>query len=239
MGHRSLTHFSYALKVRRFPLFGALLLAAAGCGSSPSDEAAAGTTRSALASAAPTPQVHRGTSLAQQEAIVRTLDEIAAADRGRLVSGSHIAPAVLPEPLTTGSASESSGARGSLAAPSATPASAAPSPAPAASFLAAEDSGWIPPDTNGAVGPNHLVVAENGRVRFQSRTGATLNNFTLQGFFSSVDNAGFFFDPRATFDPVANRFVIIALDNEDPATFTLAIAVSQTSDLFTRTRASP
>ena len=76
-------------------------------------------------------------------------------------------------------------------------------------------------------------------MRFQSCTGVALHDFTLQGFFSSVDNAGFFFDPRATFDPVANRFVIIALDNEDPATFTVAIAVSQTSDLFTRTRASP
>ncbi len=230
MGHWSVTRFSCSQKARGLSLFGAALLGVAGCGSPASDEAAAGTARSALASAAPTAQVQRGTSFAPQHAIVRTFDEIVAADKARLASPLRVAPAVLPERISSGSASESAASPSVAAAPSAGAASGAPSPAPAASFLAAEDSGWIPPDTDGAVGPNHLVVAENGRVRFQTRTGVTLNDFTLEGFFSPVDSAGFIFDPRATFDPFSNRFVIIALDNEDPATSTIAIAVSQTSD---------
>jgi len=230
MIHRSVTRSSGLSLSRRLPLFGVALLGATGCGSSPSTEAATGTARSELSSAAPTKQVHRGTRSAPQHAIVRTLDEITAADKARVPSRLKVAPAVLPERLSARSANGSATPLGGAAAPSASPLSGAPSPAPAASFLAAESSGWIPPDTNGAVGPNHLVVAENGRVRFQSRDGATLNDFTLEGFFSSVDSTGFIFDPHVTFDPLGNRFVIIALDNEDPSTSAVVIAVSHTSD---------
>jgi hypothetical protein len=102
----------------------------------------------------------------------------------------------------------------------------AASPAPSASFLAAEDSGWIPPDTNGAVGPNHLVVALNGRVRFQTRTGQTLNDFTLAGFFGGGD----IFDPLVRFDPLGNRFVMTAMADRNSPDSAVVIAVSQTSD---------
>ncbi|HEY8944696.1 MAG TPA: hypothetical protein VIM73_10560, partial [Polyangiaceae bacterium] len=105
------------------------------------------------------------------------------------------------------------------------------SPPPTTSFLAAEDSGWIPPDTNGAVGPNHLVVALNGRVRFQTRTGTTLNDFTLSGFFSAVDSGtGDIFDPLVRFDAIGNRFVMTAMADRNSPNSAVVIAVSQTSN---------
>ncbi len=51
-----------------------------------------------------------------------------------------------------------------------------PAPAPSSSFLASEDEDMdIPPDTHGAVGPNHIVSATNTRIRIQSRTGTVLS----------------------------------------------------------------
>src|SRR5687768_14305571 len=140
-----------------------------------------------------------GSPVSAGPAVSRTISEIVNASKRSPPSPHSYAPAhVAPEaavapPPRAAEASEAFAAPGASAA----------SPAPSASFLAAEDSGWIPPDTNGAVGPNHLVVALNGRVRFQTRTGQTLNDFTLAGFFGGGD----IFDPLVRFDPLGNRFV--------------------------------
>ena len=60
------------------------------------------------------------------------------------------------------------------------------SPAASASFLASDDTGRIPPDTHGAVGPNHLIVVHNGRVRIQDRAGNVVSTVSLVGFWSSL-----------------------------------------------------
>src|SRR5258706_6631730 len=62
---------------------------------------------------------------------------------------------------------------------SAAPAEAGPaplSPAPASSFQAVlDDTTAIPPDTHGAVGPDHLMTVLNTQVRIQNRAGAILS----------------------------------------------------------------
>ena len=45
------------------------------------------------------------------------------------------------------------------------------SPAPSDDFEALGDTGWYPPDTNGAVGPDHLMVALNGGVSTMDKAG--------------------------------------------------------------------
>src|SRR2546423_5367488 len=61
------------------------------------------------------------------------------------------------------------------------------SPPPASTFKALEDNNVsIPPDTHGAVGPNHLVVTLNTQIRIQSRTGATISTTTLDSFWAAL-----------------------------------------------------
>lgn len=106
------------------------------------------------------------------------------------------------------------------------------SPAPATTFLAAGTSG-TPPDTMGAVGPDHVVTIMNFRVVIQNRTGTTLSSVDLNAFFGSVIPAGnSTFDPRAAYDHFANRWILtcpsgIGFSGGNSVNL---LAVSQTSD---------
>src|SRR5437667_6677934 len=87
------------------------------------------------------------------------------------------------------------------------------SPSPSTSFPAIpDDTTQIPPDTQGAVGPNHVMTMLNSQVRIQSRTGTTNSTVSLYNFWSS---GGFFFnrvvDPRVLYDPYNQRWIATAL----------------------------
>ncbi len=118
-----------------------------------------------------------------------------------------------------------------------------PSPAPASSFLAYEDDGVTdlpPPDTHGAVGPNHLMVVLNTKMRIQDRSGhvistvAPSNFWAAVGPFSSTNVDGLFYvwvgDPRVLYDPFAGRWMVTAQADIIAAEPALLIGVSQTSD---------
>ncbi|HKR02138.1 MAG TPA: DUF4214 domain-containing protein [Pyrinomonadaceae bacterium] len=106
-----------------------------------------------------------------------------------------------------------------------------PSPAPAASFLASDDTGRIPPDTHGAVGLNHLMVVHNGRVRIQNRAGNVISNVSLVNFWSALPNApADIFDPKVLYDPYSNRWMMTACAERRSADSSVMIAVSRTSD---------
>lgn len=82
------------------------------------------------------------------------------------------------------------------------------------SFLGARlsDSGYIPPDSMGDVGPTQVVVFVNGRIRVFDRNGnlGALNT-TPEGFFSSVSSSGIS-DPRVRYDRLTGRWFILAID---------------------------
>ncbi|MBX7221532.1 MAG: hypothetical protein K1Y36_16395 [Blastocatellia bacterium] len=105
----------------------------------------------------------------------------------------------------------------------------APSPATSASFLGLDDNnGSIPPDTHGAVGPNHVMVTLNTQIRILSRTGTAISTVSLDSFWSRV--GGDAFDPKVLYDPFENRWMITSTaDGFDPMSAVL-IGVSQTSD---------
>lgn len=109
--------------------------------------------------------------------------------------------------------------------------SAVPSPPPTTTFLATGTSG-TPPDTMGAVGPNHVVTFINFRVVIQSRSGTTLSNVSLNSFFSSVlptGNSGF--DPRVAYDASADRWILTCPSGVSfTGNSTTLLAVSQTGD---------
>ncbi|MCP3981127.1 MAG: DUF11 domain-containing protein [bacterium] len=110
------------------------------------------------------------------------------------------------------------------------------------------DSGFTPPDTMGAVGPNHVVELINGRFDvYNKATGAEVMTRSLDGFwttrvglaippFNDICNAGTCsvsgdtcavtsdcrsngtFDPRIVYDTATDRWFASALDRTSPAT---------------------
>ena len=143
-----------------------------------------------------------------------------------------------------------SGTTGQAGLPLAGPALAAPflasSPAPSAPVLDGGFAGLgnpshsegdlIPPDTMGAVGPNHLVSLLNSDFGvFNKTTGAVLQKISLQSFWGSLGTAAgepadFPFDPKILYDQHSERFVAITLGGTSAPNSWILVAVSSTSD---------
>ncbi len=115
----------------------------------------------------------------------------------------------------------------------AAPAEAGPaplSPAPASSFQAVpDDNTAIPPDTHGAVGPNHLMTVLNTQVRIQNRSGTGLSTVSMDSFWASLGSPSAF-DPRILYDPYGGRWIFVAAANGNSTNSAMLIGVSQTSD---------
>jgi hypothetical protein len=96
------------------------------------------------------------------------------------------------------------------------------------------DTGFIPPDTMGAIGPSHFVELINGRYSVYRKTDgvrvqtATLDQFFLNGGLANINN--FAFDPRVMFDASANRWYACAVDGSRATNSSFLFAVSRTSD---------
>lgn len=93
------------------------------------------------------------------------------------------------------------------------------------------DSGFIPPDTMGAVGPDNIVEMLNGVFAIYDRTGALISTVSLDDFYDSVigiTRQGTVFDPRIIYDPTTQRWFAAVIDGG--AGNRIYIAVSDTSD---------
>jgi len=90
------------------------------------------------------------------------------------------------------------------------------------------DSGFVPPDTMGAVGPKQFIVAVNGLVRsFNKTTGVKDNalDTSTDNFFASVRNASTS-DPRIRFDRLTQRWFVIMIDVGAPNRILIAVSNS-------------
>lgn len=130
--------------------------------------------------------------------------------------------------------------------PSAGPVLAAPllpsAPAPSAPVLDSSFAGLgnpprsegdvIPPDTMGAVGPNHLVSLLNSDFGvFDKTTGAVLQKIPLQSFWGSLGTAAgqpanFPYDTKILYDQHSGRFVAITLGGLNAPGSWVMIAIS-------------
>ena len=101
-------------------------------------------------------------------------------------------------------------------------------------------SGFIPPDTMGAVGPNHFIELINGRYVVYPKFAINNANGTRTPLFASSLNAfwanagathtgAFAFDPRIVYDPFSQRFFAASVDNQRGNNFFM-LAVSRTSN---------
>lgn len=102
-------------------------------------------------------------------------------------------------------------------------------PVIAKNFTAISPGVSTPPDTNGAVGPNHLLLATNGTVRVQDRSGNVLSSITLLAFWMDLGVVDAF-DPRSYYDPHSGRFIMTTCGDRRSATSAMLLAVSETND---------
>jgi hypothetical protein len=113
----------------------------------------------------------------------------------------------------------------------------ADSPQPAAApafgtnFVGVQDTGYAPPDSQIAAGPNNVVLAANGAVYIRNKNGTPLSYQTLNEFFSALGaEHNNVFDPWLAYDPYINRFWILAADGKSSAHSGMVIGLSNTSD---------
>lgn len=109
------------------------------------------------------------------------------------------------------------------------PASLLEPPTETRNFTAIAPGVSTPPDTNGAAGPNHLLLATNGTVRVHDRAGNELSSINLLSFWSGMGVTDVF-DPRSFFDPHSQRFILITCADRRSATSAMLLAVSATDD---------
>src|SRR3954469_14594725 len=77
-----------------------------------------------------------------------------------------------------------------------------------------DDNSALPPDTNGAAGPAHIVTLLNTAIRIHDRSGAVLQTVSLRTFFDSVRKLGRVFDPHIVFDARAKQWLICAITDQ-------------------------
>jgi hypothetical protein len=93
-------------------------------------------------------------------------------------------------------------------------------------------SGFIPPDTMGAVGRDHYVELVNGRYAvYRKSDGVRLQDMSLSMFVTGGGAAivGSAFDPRVLYDAYSDRWFAVTVDNARSAN-SYQVSVSKTSD---------
>ena len=92
------------------------------------------------------------------------------------------------------------------------------------------DTGALPPDSMGDVGPTQYLVALNGRVRVHNKTTGALGalNTGLDTFFNSVRGGAGCSDPRVRFDRLTNKWYVICITVAFPNRVVLAVSSGPT-----------
>ncbi len=96
------------------------------------------------------------------------------------------------------------------------------------------DSGFIPPDTMGAVGTNHVSEMINGTFAVYDKTdGSLVSRVSLNTFWANVQGVTLnpfnsVFDPRIIYDPTIDRWIASVIDGGGGNT--IFVAVSETDD---------
>ncbi|PYX88352.1 MAG: hypothetical protein DMG67_17395, partial [Acidobacteria bacterium] len=93
----------------------------------------------------------------------------------------------------------------------------------------ADNNTVIPPDTQGTVGPNHLMVALNSNIVVQDRAGNRLTTVSLDAFWAPTGNSRTT-DPRVAYDPYNDRWIIATSGDFLLSTSGVLVGVSQNGD---------
>ena len=75
------------------------------------------------------------------------------------------------------------------------------------------ESGYIPPDSQGDVGPTQVMVCANGRIKVFSKAGVLGGlNSDLDVFFNSVRNGSGISDPHIRYDRLSARWFVVGIN---------------------------
>ena len=96
---------------------------------------------------------------------------------------------------------------------------------------AVDEGGGVPPDLQGAAGPDHLLVMLNTVFLAQSKTdGSVLRRWTPADFWTSVAGGDLLFDPRVGYDALAGRWIAVIATEGVTAPPAVLLALSDGSD---------
>lgn len=94
-----------------------------------------------------------------------------------------------------------------------------------------------PPDTDGGVGPNHVVSLHNAELRITDRAGSELARMPHADFWTNNTSSvqllrfvGSAQDPRVLYDPYDQRWIMTATGDSLTTNSSLLVAVSQSDD---------
>lgn len=100
-------------------------------------------------------------------------------------------------------------------------------------FDARNDSGWYPPDTEMAVGPEYIVEAVNSGFMVYTKTGTLTRSYTSFSGFVNLPSpwAGFCYDPRVVYSNEHGKFLMMIMGKDETNLKSYVwLMVSQTSD---------
>ncbi|GEM_PF-610230 len=105
-----------------------------------------------------------------------------------------------------------------------------PTPPLGVSFSALPDNNTsIPPDVQGAVGPNHVMTTLNSQIRIQDKSGTVISTVNSDLFWASLGHPNSF-DPRILYDSYTNHWVFVSDANPVAASSAILIGVSASDD---------
>ncbi len=98
-------------------------------------------------------------------------------------------------------------------------------------FQAPVDNNFtIPPDTEGAAGPSHLVTMLHSQVLIQNKVGGTVSTVSLSTFWTSGTGlSGDPFDPHIVYDSISGRWIAACDADGNLGTSQVWFAISATS----------
>ena len=90
---------------------------------------------------------------------------------------------------------------------------------------------WAPCDNSIAVSDDGYVVSViNISILFADENGQIIREENLDDFLSTLNLNGGYFDPRVIYDPEEDKFIMVVLNGNTPATSTIVIGFSTTSN---------
>lgn len=96
-----------------------------------------------------------------------------------------------------------------------------------ARFAGIGPTGYVPPDNDMGVGPNHIILVVNTDLAFYSKTGTKTFQQNFATFFASLIKGGIISDPKVFYDVGAKRWFMSILNADfDAKTSNQLIAVS-------------
>ncbi len=100
------------------------------------------------------------------------------------------------------------------------------------SFEANGFDGWSPPDNDMAISDNGYIVSViNSAISYYTEDGTVLlQNQSFQNLLSGLDVTSFLFDPKVLYDPDEDRFILVVLSGNEPATSKVVVGFSVTEN---------